>query len=401
MKQVGLRKIRLLLLLLAGAGVAWAAILRIGVLHEQAGEGEGLMPAPVEVAAIDRGPIELRRTYSGELEAQAQFIVAPKISGRIHQLDVDAGDVVTRGQTVAILDSDEYIQAVAQAEADLAVARANLAEAESALEIANRELRRVETLRKRGVASDSELDTAKAGQLAKRAALEVAMAQVTKALAVLESSRIRLSYTQVKAQWPGGDPERIVAERFVDEGETVSANASLVSVVEIDPIIGVIFVTEKEYTRLRPGQSVFLTTDAYPGERVTGEIHRIHPVFQKATRQAKVEIRIDNPRHRLKPGMFIRATVVLDRVEEATIVPEPAITRRNDRTGVFVLSDDGRSVVWREVTIGIREAGRVQVEGDGLSGRVVVLGQQLLEDGSAITIPEQEERAGVGGVEAG
>jgi multidrug efflux pump subunit AcrA (membrane-fusion protein) len=96
---------------------------------------------------------------------------------------------------------------------------------------------------------------------------------------------------------------------------------------------------------------------------------------------------IDNSQHRLKPGMFIRATIELAREPAATIVPEQALTMRDDRSGVFLVSEDGRSVVWREVTVGIRQNGRVQVEGEGLSGRVVILGQQLVKDGSAITIP--------------
>jgi hypothetical protein len=78
--------------------------------------------------------------------------------------------------------------------------------------------------------------------------------------------------------------------------------------------------------------------------------------------------------------------VVLERVPETTIIPRQALTSRDDRTGVFVVSEDGRSVAWREVTLGIREGGRVQVEGNGLSGWVVTLGQQFVEDGSAVTI---------------
>jgi multidrug efflux pump subunit AcrA (membrane-fusion protein) len=105
---------------------------------------------------------------------------------------------------------------------------------------------------------------------------------------------------------------------------------------------------------------------------------------------------IDNPQHRLKPGMFIRATVVLARVTEATIVPEQALTKRDDRHGVFIVSEDGRSVAWREVKAGIREGDRVQVQGEGLSGRVVTLGQQLVNEGSLITIPAEQNKTAAG-----
>jgi RND family efflux transporter MFP subunit len=136
-----------------------------------------------------------------------------------------------------------------------------------------------------------------------------------------------------------------------------------------------------------------MVTDAYPGEQFQGRIDRIAPIFRDSTRQARVEMTIENPQGRLKPGMFIRVTVVLNRVSDATIVPEQALTTRDNQIGMFVVSDDGQSVVWREVKPGIREGDRVQVEGPGLSGRVVTMGQQFLSDGSAITIPADKGHA--------
>jgi multidrug efflux pump subunit AcrA (membrane-fusion protein) len=93
--------------------------------------------------------------------------------------------------------------------------------------------------------------------------------------------------------------------------------------------------------------------------------------------------------------MFIVTAVVLARVPEATIVPEQALTIRDDKSGVFVISEDGRSVAWREVKVGIRESGRAQVEGEGLSGRVVTLGQQLVNDGSPIILPAEQKKTAV------
>lgn len=379
--------ILLAVLLLVAAGLGWTVF---HALTERGGAGNrGALKhaAPVEVAPIRRGPIELRRTYSGTLEPRAEFVVAPKVSGRVERLAVDLADTVRRGQVVAELDNEEYVQAVAQAKADLEVAKANLAEAKSALKIADRELERIRTLRSRGVASESQLDAARANHLTKQAQLEVASAQAAKADASLETANIRLGYTKVRASWTGGSDRRVVAERFANEGGTVAANASLLLIVELDPITGVLFVTEKDYVRMRKGQIATLTTDAYPGERFQGRIDRIAPVFRQATRQARVELAIENPAQRLKPGMFIRVSAVLDRLADATIVPEKALTTRNDRTGVFVVSEDGRSVAWRDVAVGIRDGDRVQVTGKGLSGRVVTLGQQLIDDGSAISIP--------------
>jgi len=391
-------KIFILTIVLIGVtlGLGWIIFSQIQERTSSSKRDKALRPVPVAVAQIQHGPIALQRTFSGELEARAQFVVAPKVSGRVERVLVNIADTVKRGQIVAELDNDEYVQAVAQAQADLEVAAANLSKARSDLETANREFKRTESLLKRGIASDSEFDAVRQDQLSKQAQLKVAEAQVAKAESSLETANIRLRYTEVTAGWAGGGEDRVVAERYVDEGQTVAANAPLLLIVELNPIVGVVFVTEGDYAHLKPGQPVSLTSDAYPGEQYPGSIDRIAPIFRQSTRQARVEMTIDNPQHRLKPGMFIRAQVVLSRVPEATIVPEQALTIRDDRSGVFIVSEDGRSVAWREVKVGIREGDRLQVEGAGLSGRVVTLGQQLVSDGSPISIPAEQNQTAAG-----
>jgi RND family efflux transporter MFP subunit len=270
------------------------------------------------------------------------------------------------------------------------VARATADGAQSALEIANRELQRLLTLQQRGMISDAQLDTARANQLDKKSQLAVARALVSKSESELRSAEIRLGYTKVSAGWSGGSDQRFVAERFVDEGETVSANAQLLRIVELDPIVAVVFVAERDYVRLTTGQSAVLTTDAYPEKQFAADIARIAPVFRAASRQARVELAVSNKAMLLKPGMFVRATVVLDRIADATHVPEQALTTRDGEDAVFVVDQAGKSVARRKVEVGIRENGRAQVSGNGIAGRVVVLGQQVLEDGSAITLPARD-----------
>lgn len=380
----------LLLLLGAAVALAWGIYERLGSADKGPSAKAEKPPVPVEVAAIEHGPIELLRTFTGTLEARAEFVVAPKVSGRVEQLNLDLADQVTRGQVVALMDDAEYVQAVARAQADLEVARASNAEADSLLQIAERELKRVEDLRGRGVSSESQRDVAKAEQLAKQAQVKVTTARIASAMADLEGARIRLGYTKVSADWRGGGEQRVVAERYVDEGETLAANAPLLRIVELDPITAVFFVTERDYARLQTGQPASLATDAFPDERFSGTIERIAPVFSESTRQARVELRVGNPELRLKPGMFARATVMLRRVEQADIVPQQALTTRDGNDGVFMVSADGSTAVWRRVEAGILQGDRQQVSGEDLSGRVVVLGQQLLDDGSRVRIADDK-----------
>lgn len=382
-------KWKLAIFLAAGlGGLGWAIAAR---LSNDGGSGRrsGMTgPAPVEVAPVLQGSIELQRTFTGALEARARFVVAAHVGGRVQRLLVDLADPVDNGQVVATLDDAEHVQTVAEQAAELAVARANLADATSGLEIATRERDRLEALEAQGIVSTSALDSARSDYLARDTALKVAKAHVTRASAALERARIRSGYANVVAAWSGDDEQRVVAERHVDEGVTVAANAPLLTVVAIDPLDAVVHVSEKEYGQLAPGQAATITTDAFPDREFLGSIARIAPVFRETSRQARMELQVPNPDRVLKPGMFVRARIVLGREDDATIVPLSALTTRDGKTGVFVVNDAGDRVAWRAVEIGIREGDRVAVEGDGVDGRVVTLGQQLIDDGSAIEIAQ-------------
>jgi len=178
-----------ILVVLAGlAGVGWFYLHPSGNPEKKVPGGKHLNPAPVEVDVIKQGPIHLRLTFSGTLEARAEFVVAPKVSGRIKSLSVDLSDTVSRGQLVAELDNEEAFQAVLQAKADLAVANATQIETESSLKIAAREFERIKLLKQRGIASDSQYDSAMANQLVKHSLLEVAKAQVMRGKSMLEAA---------------------------------------------------------------------------------------------------------------------------------------------------------------------------------------------------------------------
>ena len=397
-----MKRLALLTIALVPLGfLGWAVAARLATLAAEADAGPRTRPpAPVAVAPVERGTITRRRVFSGALEPEARLVLAPKISGRVDRVHVDLGDPVERGALVVELDDDELVQAVHQAEADLTVARANLGARRSAAEIATRALDRARRLRADGVASESQLDAALADELAARAQVELAEAGVPRAEAALEAAQVRLGYCRVHAEWSEGDEQRVVSQRFVDEGETVSANAPLVSIVELDPVLAVVHAPERDYGSIALGQRALLTTDAHPGRSFEAHVAHIAPVFRRETRQARIELSAPNPGELLKPGMFVRATLELERIDDAVIVPFDALTTRDGEPGVFVLDTSGERVHWRPALPGAREGARLQVSGAGIEGQVVVLGQELCEDGGAVTVPDGDGAAGGTGAAA-
>ncbi|MDZ7748316.1 MAG: efflux RND transporter periplasmic adaptor subunit [Halofilum sp. (in: g-proteobacteria)] len=277
---------------LAAAGAWWAR--QDGPAAPGGGSGGGGGRVAVEAAPVETGAVADVRAFTGTLAAGDAFTVAPKIGGQIERVHVDIGDRVERGQMLVELDDDEAQQAVAEAEAELAVARAELEQARADARLAERGLERTRSLAERELASQSELDTARAQAEAQRAAVAVATARVTQREAALARARVQLGYADVRADWRGGDAVRVVGERMVNAGDTVAANSPLLSILGIDPITAVAFAPESDYARLREGQAVRVRADALPGRTFEGRIARIAPRFAEDSRQARFEVTLPN-----------------------------------------------------------------------------------------------------------
>jgi RND family efflux transporter MFP subunit len=361
-------------------------------LHEQRG-GEGDKPGrgkattmAVEVAAIRRGPIRDVRMFTGTLEPRASYVVAPKIGGRLESLAVKLGDPVAPGNLIAQLDDEEYRQQVAQAEAAVEVAKATVEQQQTSVDLAERERERIRRLRERQATSEAAWDAADAEYKIQSARHKVAMAQRAEQDAALKASRIRLSYTQIYLPQDAAGGAWFVADRHVDEGAMLSANAPMVTVVDLARVTAVIHVIERDYPMLKIGLEVAIETDAAPGERFPGTIIRIAPALAKGSRQARVEIDVPNEQLRLRPGMFARAFIEFARREEATLVPRGALVQRDGKPGVYLVDPTTRMARFVPVKVDIQASDLVSVADPGLSGSVVTLGHHLLSDGTAVIV---------------
>ena len=193
--------------------------------------------------------------------------------------------------------------------------------------------------------------------------------------------------TRIVAAWEGGADVRVVGERLVDPGAMLKANDPICSILEITELTGVIFVSERDYPKLTVGQAVVVTADAYPGRTFPGTVSRIAPVIRESTREARVEVSIQNTDLSLKPGMFIRAGIELARHDAVPAVPSNAISRRSGKQGVFVVPDGQRIARFVPVITGITSGELVEIAGPAPEGRIVTLGHHLLSDGQQVMLP--------------
>lgn len=360
------------------------------------GGGRAAAAVAVEVGEVRRSTMRDLVSFSGSLQPRSRITIAPKAGGRLEKLHVDIGDRVRNGQLIAVLDGEEYAQQMDQARADLTVAEANLEDSRIALEAARRELERAGALREKKIASAAEYDQAVDALSKAEARHKVVQAQLQQKQSALEAARTRSSYARVTADWQADGGERVVGERFVDEGALLRANDPIVSVLDIGVLLALINVTEQSYAWVQVGQPAAVASDALPGRRFAGRVARIAPFLQEASRQAEVRIEVPNPDGALKPGMFVKVELELGRREEAVTVPVAALTRYEDRDGVFLVEGEPRQARFVPVTTGITDGGRVEILDPPLAGTVVTLGQHLLVDGSPVLLPGERSPAQAG-----
>src|SRR5690606_11138494 len=137
---------------------------------------------------------------------------------------------------------------------------------------------------------------------------------------------------QVRGVWAADAGARRVATRHVDEGARVGVGDPLFTLVDVDPLVIAVTVSASDYARLAPGQVVTLQA----GGSYEGRVVRIAPAFDPGTRQARVEIEVDNADGVLQPGMFVRARTILAREDSATLLPVEALAKRSGTDVVFV-----------------------------------------------------------------
>lgn len=343
----------------------------------------------METARIKKADLGDRVIFTGSIRAEERYDAAPKISGIIRQVNFNVGDIVRHGDVLAVLDDDEHILAVEKADAELRVAQATAKDAAAQLEISKRDFERSENLRREMVISAQEYDRADATLKAQEAKYETAVAQVRQAEAALKTARVILGYTRVTADWMDGPPQRVIGQRYMDAGGLVNANTPILSVLDITTVRAIISVSEKEYPKIALEDRVLVTTDAFPGRRFVGRVSRIPQELGNLTREAEVEVAVDNLDRSLKPGMFVRADIEFQRRVGAAAAPLEAVVRRDDGSrGVYLVNEDRTQVSFQPITEGIVDGSWVElIDGNVLLDReVVVLGQHLLKDGITIRV---------------
>ena len=292
------------------------------------------------LAAVEMGDIESVVLSAGTLAALNTVVVGSQLSGQVAELHADFNDTVDAGDLIARIDPRTFEARVQQNEADVAVAKGNIASrkadlqrAEATLRQAKRELERRQTLQERGHISATELDrdvttveTSQAQVSVAEAAIGNAMATLEQREASLAQSRLELERTYIRSPVSG-----TVINRRVELGQTVAASFSAPELFEIGQDLHRMkveaSVDEADIGRIREGMPCRFTVDAYPDRRFFGRIQQIRkaPNIVQNVVTYKVIITADNDDLALLPGMTASVQIVLGSKSDVLKVPNAAL----------------------------------------------------------------------------
>jgi membrane fusion protein, multidrug efflux system len=320
---------------------------------ESAGDpgGAGAPPGmPVEVAVARTDTVVDAIVATGQIEALQAIDLRPDVEGRIGEIMVREGSVVAAGTPLFKVDDAELRAQVARAEADRDLAQQSLA--------------RTRDLLDQKASSQAELEQADATARSTQAQLDLL--------------RVRLERTVVRAPFSG-----IVGQRFVSLGDYVKTDDRLISLQTTSPQRAVFPVPERYAEQLKVGQQVTFQVAALPGREFVGRVDFVDPVVQLPGRTITVKALVPNPGRELQAGMFIEVRLATAVRPQAVVVPEDAVVPLQGSSYIWVVTD--AKVTRRQVELGVRTPGFVEVTNGVEAGeQVVVGGQARLSEGAPV-----------------
>jgi membrane fusion protein (multidrug efflux system) len=350
----------------AALGLLALLLLPVGC-GDEAAEDSVVKAPPVLVEPVEVRRVVDRIRATGQLVAKAKATIAAQVNGAVTSILVEEGDSIVAGQALLEIDPQRRKLELADAEARLAEAQANVIEA-------RRELDRLRELKKSNAASQSRLDEA-------QTRFSLAGSQAAGAEARAGLARRALEDATVRAPFAG-----LVARRAVSVGEYVGVGLPLFELVALDPIEVEFTLAEVDSARVALGNTVELRVAPFPDEGFTAGVTVIAPTIDPSTRTLRVKAELPNPDGRLRPGLFAHVDLGVSERDDVVMVPEDALIQRAKGVIVYRLEDGSRARVV-PVRTGTRLGNLVEVsEGLAAGDRVVVRGQHDLVDGVVVSL---------------
>jgi HlyD family secretion protein len=376
----------LLLVLVAGGGVGtWKWVTRE-------------RPVLVQVVSVTEraaGTQAAVLNASGYVTARRRATVSSKVTGKVIEVNVEEGMAVRQGQVLARLDDSTNRAALALVTAQAESARRAVKENDVHLVQARLTLDRVNELRKKGIATEADVDGAKADVDGTDARINALQQQINVAERQIDVQRTQLDDMIIRAPFSG-----VAISKDAQPGEMVSpvsggggfTRTGICTIVDMRSLEVEVDVNESYINRVRSGQRVSAVLDAYPDWQIPAHVITIVPTADRQKATVLVRIGFEQLEPRILPDMGVKVTFLREADQTAapaaqptTLAPRAAVQTRDGNTFVFVVGGD--AVERRAVKVGGTDGDRVEVVAGLRAGeRVVVSPSQDLIDGAKVVV---------------
>jgi len=329
-------------------------------------------------------------TASGTINPLSTVSIGTQASGRIAEIYVDYNSEVKEGQLLALIDQDNAKANVAQREAALEIAKAQVAVEENNIKYYKKALDRISKLNASKYSTEKELEAAERDYDNAVAQMVLEQAQVKQAEASLNSAKTELSYTEIKSPVDG-----IVISKAVEVGQTVAASFStpeLFSVAEdLTKMQIEASVVEADISKVKEGQTARFTVDSYPDEYFIGKVVQVRneAVSISNVISYTVVIEIDNSELKLKPGMTANVEIITAEEKDVLLAPNQALrfymeegadAKRYQDRGIWIMRKGTPMRI--VVKNGVSDDNNTKIISDELkAGDMVIISKSLSKDG--------------------
>ncbi|MBL4622508.1 MAG: efflux RND transporter periplasmic adaptor subunit [Immundisolibacteraceae bacterium] len=318
--------------------------------------GERAMPVIIETASTET--VLERVPAVGNLLANESVVMRAEIAGLISTIGFIEGSEVSKGQLLIELNPEEHLALVEQTAASTELARLNFERAQ-------------------GLRHDSMIS---------QQGFDEAQTQLKVSRATLRRHRSLLTKTRLLAPFSG-----TIGLRHVSPGAYIQPGQDLVNLEDIDPIKVEFKLSERYASALAIGQQIELRVDALPGKIFSGLVYAIDPRLDPRTRSFALRAKVDNSNQKLRPGMFTRLNLIVNRREQSVVVSEQAIWPQGEKAFVYRLVDNRAKLI--QVEIGERFDGKVELRsGINIGDQIIISGQMKIRDGSLVTAVGQSQQ---------
>ncbi len=281
---------------------------------------------PYRTETVGKGDIEALVVTSGTLNPLETIDIGAQVSGRVTKLYADFNSPVKTGDIVAELDQEQLRMKIQQNEASYQTRTASLEQAKVNLQTSEKAYERAKALFGKNLLSVEEMDTAEANFLSAKSSLVSAQASLNQAKSTLDQSKVDLSYAIIRAPVDG-----VVISRKVSLGQTLQSGFNVPVLFQVATDLTKMKVEcdvdESDIGKVKEGQKVRFTVEAYPNESFNGVVQqvRVSPTTTNNVVTYTTIVNLDNPEKKLLPGMTATVSIIVGEAKNVLRVSNQAL----------------------------------------------------------------------------